>query len=86
MPALGEEAVPIFGSVSRLDILTILREALSVYEHKSRVVLEEADIVIEGLGPGEDRIKHLGSYRITISLGKGVQPLERLLDVSASDH
>ena len=84
MPAQGE-AVPIFGSVSRHDILTIVREALSVHEHSSRVVLEDSHIEIHGLEPNEDRIKRLGSYYITISVGKGAPRLVRVVDVSASD-
>lgn len=76
-----QDAKAIFGSVSSLDILTRIREALLADRNGSRVALEADGIVIRGLEAGEDRIKRLGLYEVEIVTGKGIEPVTRTLEV-----
>lgn len=66
---------PIFGSVSRGDILALIRETLLANPQGSRVSLDVESLELLGLDPeydGENRIKRLGTFEILISPGVGV--------------
>ncbi|KAK6958317.1 hypothetical protein Daesc_001115 [Daldinia eschscholtzii] len=74
--------VPIFGSVSINDILAVIRERLLEADptQGGRVALEAESVEIRGL-EGEDRIKHLGTFDVVISAGKGLDPVVRQVQV-----
>ncbi|OTB15940.1 hypothetical protein K445DRAFT_317563 [Daldinia sp. EC12] len=83
-PPKAEEptTVPIFGSVSINDILAVIRERLLEADptQGGRVALEAESVEIRGL-EGEDRIKHLGTFDVVISAGKGLDPVVRQVQV-----
>ncbi|KAK7755514.1 hypothetical protein SLS62_002446 [Diatrype stigma] len=84
-PAAAPEPAPgpvaIFGSVSTGDILHVIKEALTVDSQGGRVALEEESIKIFGLEEGEDRIKRLGTFKVEILAGKGLEPVIRTVEV-----
>ncbi|KAI1360917.1 hypothetical protein F5Y08DRAFT_316210 [Xylaria arbuscula] len=74
-PGSGADAViPIFGSVSRADILALIKESLLADPQGSRVGITEDSLDILGLDPehdGGDRIKRLGTFEVRIAPGIG---------------
>ncbi|KAI0205032.1 hypothetical protein F4808DRAFT_320313 [Astrocystis sublimbata] len=84
---------PIFGSVSRTDIIALIKERLLENSQGSRVALEPESLELLGLDPehdGENRIKRLGTFELLISPGVNVQgtpldPVRRLVQVVAED-
>ncbi|KAI1116848.1 hypothetical protein F5Y14DRAFT_405494 [Nemania sp. NC0429] len=84
---------PIFGSVSRGDILALIREKLLADPQGSRVSLDVDSLELLGLDPehdGENRIKRLGTFEILISAGVGadgkkIEPLSRVVQVVPED-
>ncbi|KAJ8108100.1 hypothetical protein ONZ43_g6528 [Nemania bipapillata] len=80
---------PIFGSVSRSDILALIKETLLKDPQGSRVVLEAESLELVGLDPehdGENRIKRLGTFEVRITPGAGtdgknLEPVIRILQV-----
>ncbi|XDG09688.1 hypothetical protein ABKA04_009303 [Annulohypoxylon sp. FPYF3050] len=75
----------IFGSVSALDILTVIKERLieSDPDKGGRIALDESGIMIWGLGEDEDRIKHLGTFKVSISVGAEFQSFKLDVEVVA---
>jgi hypothetical protein len=89
-PAPEAAAVrPIFGSVSRNDILALIKEKLHADPQGSRVALEAESLELLGLDPehdGENRIKRLGTFEVLIAPaidtnGKEIEPVRRLVQV-----
>ncbi|KAI0142797.1 hypothetical protein GGR57DRAFT_508636 [Xylariaceae sp. FL1272] len=86
-----EPIIPIFGSVSKSDILSRIKELLAVDEQGSRAALEEHSISISGLDPAHDaldRIKRLGRFEILIYPGVGsnklpLKPVKRIVEIVA---
>ncbi|KAI1268763.1 hypothetical protein F5Y18DRAFT_439370 [Xylariaceae sp. FL1019] len=86
-----EPIIPIFGSVSKSDILSRIKEFLSADEQGSRAALEEHSISISGLDPAHDaldRIKRLGRFEILIYPGVGsnklpLKPVKRVVEIVA---
>ncbi|KAI1128259.1 hypothetical protein F5Y10DRAFT_240920 [Nemania abortiva] len=84
---------PIFGSVSRSDILALIREKLLADPQGSRVALEAESLEILGLDPehdGENRIKRLGTFEVLITPGVGadgkeVEPVSRVVEIVAEE-
>lgn len=82
---------PIFGSVSRGDILALVKERLLEDSEGNRVVLEPESVEILGLDAehdGENRIKRLGTFEVRISPGvdsngKGLEPIKFAVEVVA---
>ncbi|KAI0433470.1 hypothetical protein F5Y09DRAFT_338688 [Xylaria sp. FL1042] len=88
--AASEAAVtPIFGSVSRNDILALIKESLLMDPNGSRVALEAESLELLGLDPehdGEHRIKRLGTFEVLIApgvdaSGKTIEPVSRVVQV-----
>ncbi|KAI0967682.1 hypothetical protein F4678DRAFT_445195 [Xylaria arbuscula] len=74
---------PIFGSVSRNDILALIKETLLLDSQGSRVALEAESLELVGLDPehdGDNRIKRLGTFEVRISSGFG-EPVTRVVQV-----
>ncbi|KAF2973411.1 hypothetical protein GQX73_g9 [Xylaria multiplex] len=94
-PAAPESAAvtPIFGSVSRTDILSLIKENLLADPQGSRVSLEEESLELVGLDlehDGENRIKRLGTFEVLISPGVGadgreIEPVRRVVQVVAEE-
>ncbi|KAI0536466.1 hypothetical protein GGR58DRAFT_475116 [Xylaria digitata] len=94
-PAAPESAAvtPIFGSVSRNDILSLIKENLLVDPQGSRVSLEAESLELVGLDlehDGENRIKRLGTFEVLISPGVGadgkeLEPVRRIVQVVAEE-
>ncbi|KAI8945619.1 hypothetical protein F4801DRAFT_115059 [Xylaria longipes] len=93
-PAVPESAVtPIFGSVSRNDIVALIKEKLLESPDGSRVALEVESLELLGLDPehdGENRIKRLGSFEVLIapgvdSNGNEIEPVRRVVQVVAEE-
>ncbi|ORY66115.1 uncharacterized protein BCR38DRAFT_338931 [Pseudomassariella vexata] len=87
-PAVSDLAAPpsvmaIFGSVSVVDILAAIKDALQADQNGNRVALEAHGIRILGLEDGEDRIKRLGRFDVEIETGKGM--VRRSVEVVAED-
>lgn len=89
-PAPAAPAVtPIFGSVSRSDILAMIKEKLLADPQGARVTLEAESLQLVGLDPehdGENRIKRLGTFQVLITPGVGVggkalEPVTRVVQV-----
>lgn len=84
---------PIFGSVSRTDILAVIKEKLLADAEGSRVALEPESLQLLGLDAahdGENRIKRLGTFEILISPGIGtngkeIEPVRRIVQVVAEE-
>lgn len=84
---------PIFGSVSRGDILALIRETLLADPKGSRVSLDVESLELLGLDSeydGENRIKRLGTFEVLISPGVGadgkkIEPLRRIVEVVAEE-
>ncbi|KAI1185795.1 hypothetical protein F5B17DRAFT_406354 [Nemania serpens] len=80
---------PIFGSVSRGDILAEIRKLLLADPQGSRVSLDVESVELLGLDPehdGENRIKRLGTFEVRIAPGVGadgkkLEPLSRVVQV-----
>ncbi|KAI0109490.1 hypothetical protein GGR51DRAFT_96374 [Nemania sp. FL0031] len=80
---------PIFGSVSRSDILAMIKERLLADPQGSRVALDAESLQILGLDPehdGENRIKRLGTFEIVITPGvsadgKEIEPVTRVVQI-----
>ncbi|KAI1352221.1 hypothetical protein F5Y01DRAFT_280254 [Xylaria sp. FL0043] len=73
-PASEAAITPIFGSVSRNDILALIKEELTVDPQGSRITLEAESLELLGLDPehdGENRIKRLGTFEVRIAPGVG---------------
>ncbi|KAI1275202.1 hypothetical protein F5Y07DRAFT_370841 [Xylaria sp. FL0933] len=73
-PASEAAITPIFGSVSRNDILALIKEELTVDPQGSRIALEAESLELLGLDPehdGENRIKRLGNFEVRIAPGIG---------------
>lgn len=69
-----DTVTPIFGSVSRTDILLLIKESLVADPQGSRVGLVEDSLELLGLDPeydGADRIKRLGTFEVRIAPGVG---------------
>ncbi|KAI1089545.1 hypothetical protein F5B19DRAFT_466616 [Rostrohypoxylon terebratum] len=87
----AEPSVPtqtsIFGSVSAHDILVIIKEKLieSDPEKGARIALDESGITIVGLGEGEDRIKHLGTFKVSILVAADLRPFDLDVEVVAEE-
>ncbi|KAI0506238.1 hypothetical protein F5B22DRAFT_624753 [Xylaria bambusicola] len=74
--AAAAEVTPIFGSVSRGDILAVIKENLVADPNGGRVALEDESLEIIGLDPeydGDNRIKRLGTFQVRISPGVGAE-------------
>ncbi|KAI1425297.1 hypothetical protein F5Y12DRAFT_379285 [Xylaria sp. FL1777] len=88
-PAEPAAVTPIFGSVSRADILTQIKESLLKDPQGSRVALEAESLELVGLDPvhdGENRIKRLGNFEVLITSGVGangnqLDPVSRVVQV-----
>lgn len=84
---------PIFGSVSRTDILAVIKASLLADPQGSRVALEPESLELVGLDPehdGENRIKRLGTFELLIALGvgadgKAIEPVSRVVQVVAGE-
>ncbi|TRX98928.1 hypothetical protein FHL15_000270 [Xylaria flabelliformis] len=84
---------PIFGSVSRNDIVALIKERLLESPQGSRVTLEVESVEIMGLDPehdGENRIKRLGTFEVLIALGvdsngREIEPVRRIVQVVAEE-
>ncbi|KAK6066475.1 hypothetical protein SCUP515_10661 [Seiridium cupressi] len=76
-----QDTTAIFGSVSTLDVIVRIREALLADQNGSRVALEAEAVSIIGLEAGEDRIKRLGVYEVEFITGKGLEPVRRSIEV-----
>ncbi|KAI0187339.1 hypothetical protein EV127DRAFT_436802 [Xylaria flabelliformis] len=84
---------PIFGSVSRNDIVALIKERLLESPEGSRVTLEVESVELMGLDPehdGENRIKRLGTFEVLIALGvdshgKEIEPVRRIVQVVAEE-
>ncbi|GAP90273.1 putative fructose-bisphosphate aldolase protein [Rosellinia necatrix] len=80
---------PIFGSVSRGDILAMIKDQLAANPQGSRITLEADSLELLGLDPehdGENRIKRLGTFEVRISPGPGpdgsnLGPVSRKVEV-----
>ncbi|KAI3332292.1 hypothetical protein HD806DRAFT_480044 [Xylariaceae sp. AK1471] len=93
--AIPESAAvtPIFGSVSRNDILALIKEKLLADPQGSRVALEAESLELLGLDPehdGENRIKRLGTFEVLIAPGVGAngkefEPVRRVVQVVAEE-
>ncbi|KAI0815517.1 hypothetical protein GGR55DRAFT_629204 [Xylaria sp. FL0064] len=73
-PASEAAITPIFGSVSRNDILALIKETLLTDPQGSRVALEAESLELLGLDlehDGENRIKRLGTFEVRITPGVG---------------
>ncbi|KAF2426317.1 hypothetical protein EJ08DRAFT_561693, partial [Tothia fuscella] len=66
--------IPIYGSISTLDVANHIKEYISYNDEASQVVLNENDVKFVGLGQLDDvsRVKHLGEYGVEIGM-KGVE-------------
>ncbi|KAI1460429.1 hypothetical protein F4805DRAFT_417466 [Annulohypoxylon moriforme] len=87
-PKSAEPAqISIFGSVSATDILAAIKEKLleSDPAKGGRVALEASGITITGLEAGEDRIKHLGTFDVLISVSPELDPIELKVNVVAEE-
>ncbi|GAW10949.1 hypothetical protein ANO14919_002870 [Xylariales sp. No.14919] len=94
-PKAPESAVvtPIFGSVSRSDILALIKETLLADPQGGRVALEAESLELLGLDlehDGENRIKRLGTFEVLIAPGVGangeeIEPVRRLVRVVAEE-
>ncbi|KAI2463287.1 hypothetical protein F4781DRAFT_417151 [Annulohypoxylon bovei var. microspora] len=80
-------AVAIFGSVSALDVLAVIKERLLELDpvRGGRIALEAEGIEIRGLEKGEDRIKHLGTFEVYISVSKDLDPIKLAVNVVAEE-
>ncbi|KAI0459700.1 hypothetical protein F5B21DRAFT_455729 [Xylaria acuta] len=84
---------PIFGSVSRNDIVAMIKEKLLESPEGSRVALEVDSLELLGLDPehdGENRIKRLGTFEVLIapgvdSNGTEIEPVRRVVQVVAEE-
>ncbi|KAI0549117.1 hypothetical protein F4679DRAFT_596077 [Xylaria curta] len=91
--AAKSTVTPIFGSVSRNDIVALIKEKLLESPQGSRVTLELESIELLGLDPehdGENRIKRLGTFEVLIapgidSNGKEIEPVRRVIQVVAEE-
>ncbi|KAI1209384.1 uncharacterized protein F4807DRAFT_460599 [Annulohypoxylon truncatum] len=79
--------VAIFGSVSASDILAVIKERLLESDPAmgGRVALEADGIAIAGLEKGEDRIKHLGTFEVSVSVSAGQKPIQLKVEVVAEE-
>ncbi|TGJ80990.1 hypothetical protein E0Z10_g7776 [Xylaria hypoxylon] len=94
-PVVPESAAvtPIFGSVSRTDILALIKEKLLADPRGSRVALEAESLELIGLDlehDGENRIKRLGTFEVLIAPGVGtngqeIDPVRRIVQVVAEE-
>ncbi|KAI0444799.1 hypothetical protein F4803DRAFT_228928 [Xylaria telfairii] len=91
-PEVPKSAVtPIFGSVSRNNILALIKQQLTESPQGSRVALEVESLELLGLDlvhDGENRIKRLGTFEVLITLnvgsdGKKLEPVRRAVQVVA---
>ncbi|KAI3332641.1 hypothetical protein F4824DRAFT_474560 [Ustulina deusta] len=93
VPAAAATVTPIFGSVSRTDILAVIKASLLADPQGSRVALEPESLELVGLDPehdGENRIKRLGTFELLIALGvgadgKAIEPVSRVVQVVAGE-
>ncbi|KAI2628316.1 hypothetical protein GGS21DRAFT_527348 [Xylaria nigripes] len=91
--APGSTVKPIFGSVSRNDILALIREKLLETPQGNRVVLQPESLTLIGLDPehdGADRIKTLGTFELMIAPGieadgHEAAPVKRKVQVVAAE-
>ncbi|KAI0889349.1 uncharacterized protein GGS22DRAFT_70132 [Annulohypoxylon maeteangense] len=84
---LEPAAVSIFGSVSTTDILTVIKEKLLASDpvNGGRVALEASGITIAGLEEGEDRIKHLGTFKVSVLVAAKLEPVKLNVKVVAEE-
>ncbi|KAI8630566.1 hypothetical protein F5Y19DRAFT_50425 [Xylariaceae sp. FL1651] len=83
----------IFGSVSRNDILALIKESLLADSQGSRVALEVESLELLGLDPeydGDNRIKRLGTFEVLIAPGidangREIEPVRRVVEVVAEE-
>ena len=77
----------IYGSVTALDILNLIRSVLADNEEASRITLSEDDIhFLNVKGDDDKRLKHLGEFLINISMAglpEG-QYIKKIVKVSSS--
>ena len=71
----------IFGSVSISDVILKIKELLAGHSEASRVALEPEDIRFVDLEDGSDRIKSLGRWQVTISVGDEMEPIYKVVEV-----
>ena len=85
--SLNSTNASIYGSVSALDVLNLIRSLLANNEEASRINLSEDDLQFLNVkGDGDKRLKHLGEFLINISvsgLPEG-QYVKKIVKVSSS--
>lgn len=80
-----DQTVPIFGSVSTVDIVQEIRALLSHNDEAARITLDESDIeFVDVKMEDPTRAKHLGMFPIKILVkGSDAWPVERKVHVIA---
>jgi len=76
----GQES-SIFGSVSINDVISKIKELLAGHSEASRVALEPENVRFVDLEDGTDRIKSLGRWQVTISVGDEMEPIRKVVEV-----
>ena len=75
----------IYGSVSALDVLNLIRSVLANNEEASRITLSEDNIQFLNMkGDGDKRLKHLGEFLIHISVNgmRDGQYIKKIVKIS----
>ncbi|QDS75276.1 hypothetical protein FKW77_000996 [Venturia effusa] len=84
-PDVVDQTMPIYGSVSKADIVQKIRSLLSHNDEAARIRLEESDIEFVDVKLDDPtRVKHLGMFNVKILLkGSDQWPVERKVQVVA---
>ncbi|KAL2263854.1 hypothetical protein VTK26DRAFT_4763 [Humicola hyalothermophila] len=82
-PTVPDSAGPqaIFGSVSATDIVSHIKGLLVQDAEGSRMVLEPDSIRFVSLEEGADRLKALGRWDVEISIGAGLEPIRKVIEI-----
>ena len=77
--------MPIYGSVSTVDIATAVKEMVAYNDEAARITLSEREIKFSDLPESDDptRVKHIGEYSIGITMKGSDDTVSRRVQVIA---